>query len=134
MNKPMPEPRRSGSCRPDLGETYPLGHPSGRVWQPPVSLEQARVRVLYQMGAAEESCRVGLDGGYAMLIFDEAVDDYRTMVAALLWARTRLRQRESAARSAAIRSAPATRWAFATTGASLSAGVPAVARNSGRDG
>lgn len=69
---------------PVLGETYPAGHPSGRVWQPPVSVEQARARVLYQMDHLEENCRIGLDVGYAMRCLDEAVDDYRDQLAGLL--------------------------------------------------
>jgi hypothetical protein len=65
----------------DLGSTYPVGHPSGRVWQPPVSAEQARARVLNAMDNLEDSCRIGLDVGYALRILDETTDDYREMVA-----------------------------------------------------
>ena len=65
--------------KPDLGETYPVGHPSGRIWQPPVSIEQARARVLRAMDCLEESCRIALDVSYAQRILDEAEDDYREM-------------------------------------------------------
>jgi hypothetical protein len=65
---------------PDLGKTYPLGHPSGRVWQPPVSVEQARARVIYQMGAFEANVRDGIDTPYAMQCLDEAIGDYYAMV------------------------------------------------------
>ena len=65
---------------PALGETYPVGHPSGRVWQPPVSVEQARARVLHQMDHLQENCRDGLDVGYALQCLDEAVDDYAEIV------------------------------------------------------
>jgi hypothetical protein len=60
----------------DLGKTYPAGHPSGRVWEPPVSTEQARARVLYQMDHLEENSRVGLDTPYALQCLDEATEDY----------------------------------------------------------
>lgn len=66
--------------KPDLGSTYPVGHPSGRIWQPPASVEQARARVLAAMDGFEDSCRIGLDVGYATRILDEAEDDYREMV------------------------------------------------------
>jgi hypothetical protein len=64
----------------DLGKTYPAGHPSGRVWEPPVSMKQARARVSYQMDHLEENCRVSLDVGYAMQCLDEAQGDYQAMV------------------------------------------------------
>ena len=60
---------------PDLGETYP----SGRIWQPPASVKQARARVLSAMDQLEESCRIGLDVGYALRILDEAIADYTEM-------------------------------------------------------
>lgn len=66
---------------PDLGETYPVGHPSGRIWQPPTSVKQARARVLHEMDHLEDNCRIGLDVGYAMQCLDEAIDDYCAMVA-----------------------------------------------------
>lgn len=66
--------------KPTLGETYPVGHPSGRCWQPPVSVEQARARVLHEMDHLEENCRIGLDTPYAMRCLDEVLDDYREMV------------------------------------------------------
>ena len=66
--------------KPDLGKTYPAGHPSGRIWQPPMSVEQARARILAAMDVFEDSCRIGLDVGYATRILDEAEDDYREMV------------------------------------------------------
>lgn len=62
--------------RTDLGDTYPAGHPSGRIWQPPVSVQQARARVAYQMDSFEASVRDGVDVGYARQCLDEAVDDY----------------------------------------------------------
>lgn len=66
--------------KPNLGSTYPAGHPSGRVWEPPVSVEQARARILGELGHLEESCRIGLDVGYALRCLDEVLDDYREMV------------------------------------------------------
>ena len=66
--------------RTDLGKTYPVGHPSGRIWQPPVSIEQARARVMHQMDHLEDSCRIGLDVGYALKCFGEAADDYCAIV------------------------------------------------------
>ena len=66
--------------RTDLGETYPVGHPSGRIYHAPVSVKQARSRVLSAMDLLEESCRIGLDVGYALRILDEVLDDYREMV------------------------------------------------------
>ena len=63
-----------------LGETYPSGHPSGRIWQPPISVKQARARVIHQMDHLEDNCRIGLDVGYALQCLDEALDDYRAMV------------------------------------------------------
>jgi hypothetical protein len=65
--------------KPDLGETCPKGDQSGRIWKPPVSLEQARARVLAQMRHLEESCRIGLDVGYAIQCYDEAADDFREL-------------------------------------------------------
>lgn len=70
MNKPTP----------DLGATYPIGHPTGRVWYPPASLEQAKARVLHEMDHLEENCRTGLDVGYAMACLDEVLGDYLKMV------------------------------------------------------
>jgi len=66
--------------RTDLGESYPAGHPSGRIMKAPVSVQQARARVLSAMDLLEESCHIGLDVGYSQLILDEAEDDYREMV------------------------------------------------------
>jgi hypothetical protein len=65
---------------PDLGKAYPAGHPSGRVWQPPVSVEQARARVLNAMDLLEANCRDSIDVSYAVRILDEAEDDYYEMV------------------------------------------------------
>jgi hypothetical protein len=65
---------------PDLGEMHPMGHPSGRVWQSPVSVEQARARVVYQMSAFEANVRDGIDTPYAIECLDEAIDDYYAMV------------------------------------------------------
>jgi len=64
------------TTRPDLGATYPAGHPSGRIWRPPASVEQARARVTYHMDHLEENCRVGLDVGYATRCLTEVVGDY----------------------------------------------------------
>lgn len=66
--------------KPDLGSTYPVGHPSGRVWQPPVSVEQAKARVLREMDHLEDNVRIGLDTPYALRCLDEAFDDYCEMV------------------------------------------------------
>ena len=65
--------------RTDLGEHYPAGHPSGRIMKPPVSIEQAKARVVHQMDHLEDNCRIGLDVGYALRCFDEAVDDFCDM-------------------------------------------------------
>lgn len=65
---------------PDLGNPYPLGHPSGRVWEPPTSVEQAKARVLYQMTHLEANCRDGIDVPYATQCLCEAQDDYYQMV------------------------------------------------------
>lgn len=64
----------------DLGSTYPAGHPSGRIWQPPASVEQARARVLNAMDLLEANCADDFEVGYAMRIYNEAVDDYASMV------------------------------------------------------
>jgi hypothetical protein len=64
----------------DLGKTNPVRHPSGRVWEPPVSVEQARARVLHEMKHLEENCRIGLDAAYALRCLDEAIDDYTQIV------------------------------------------------------
>jgi hypothetical protein len=64
----------------ELGKTYPAGHPSGRAWEPPVSVKQVRARVLYQMDHLEENCRIGLDVGYALQCLDEATEDYVRIV------------------------------------------------------
>ena len=53
--------------------------PAARIHQPPTSLAQARARVLSQMNHLEDNCRIGLDVGYALRCFDEAVDDYCDM-------------------------------------------------------
>lgn len=68
------------NAKPDLGEANPLGHPSGRVWPLPDSVEQAKARVTYQMGALEANCRDSIDIGYALQCFDEAVNDYALIV------------------------------------------------------
>ena|ERR1700734_2513189 len=67
-------------AKPNLGSTYPVGHPSGRYWQPPVSVEQARARVLNAMDLLEANCADDFEVGYATRIYDEAVDDYAAMV------------------------------------------------------
>ena len=61
---------------PDLGKRCPSGDPSGRIWQPPVSVEQARARVLPEMDHLEDNSRIGLDTPYAMQCFAEVVEDY----------------------------------------------------------
>ena len=63
-----------------LGETYPAGHPSGRAWKPPISVEQARARVMNAMDLLEANCRDAIDVGYANQCFNEAQDDYFQMV------------------------------------------------------
>ena len=66
--------------RTGLGQTYPAGHPSGRIWQPPVSVDQARARVLHEMDHLEANCHRGLDVAYAVRCLDEVLDDYRAIV------------------------------------------------------
>jgi len=66
--------------QPNLGSTYPSGHPSGRVWEPPVSVAQARARVLHEMDHLEANTRRGIDVGYASRCLDEVLEDYRTMI------------------------------------------------------
>jgi hypothetical protein len=70
----------SDVTRPDLGEPCPVGRPSGRIWHPPVSVEQARARVLHQMDRLEANCRDGIDVGYAIQCLDEAESDYCEIV------------------------------------------------------
>jgi hypothetical protein len=65
---------------PDLGKTLPLGHSSGRVWEPPISVEQAKARVLHEMWHLEDNSRIGLDTPYAMQCLDEVVEDYIAIV------------------------------------------------------
>src|SRR5579859_2895141 len=65
---------------PDLGERCPSGDPSGRIWQPPVSVEQARARVLNAMSLLEANCADDFETGYATQCFNEAQDDYFQMV------------------------------------------------------
>jgi hypothetical protein len=79
MNQLTPESGRN-SHRPDLGKTYPVGHASGRIWQPPTSVKQARARVAYQMDHLEANCREGIDTPYAIQCLGEAQDDYFQMV------------------------------------------------------
>lgn len=67
---------------PDLGEPCPIGHPSGRVMLPPVSVKMAKVRVTAAMRHFEANVRDGIDVGYAIRCLDEAQDDYFQMV---LW-------------------------------------------------
>lgn len=104
---------------PDLGKTYPVGHPSGRVWESPVSVEQARARVPHEMDHLEDNYRIGLDTPYAMRCLAEVLDDYYTIVLGELW--TPL----VAARSAVIRSARTTSTASAPTRLSLRVWQPA---------
>jgi hypothetical protein len=66
----------SKSVAVSLGETYPVGHPSGRVYPPPVSLEQARARVHHGLLVVEDAARDRIDLGYAVSILDEAYDDW----------------------------------------------------------
>jgi prevent-host-death family protein len=63
----------------DLGKNLPDGDPSGRFSEPPVSVAQARARVLYQMDHLEGNCRVAVDVGYALQCLEEAIADYREM-------------------------------------------------------
>jgi hypothetical protein len=65
---------------PDLGTPHRAGHPSGRFWPEPVSIEQARARVMRQMDHLEMACRDHVDVGYAQECLDEAEDDYRQIV------------------------------------------------------
>jgi hypothetical protein len=51
-----------------------------RILQPPASIEQARARVLEAMNLLEANCRDGIDIGYANQCFNEATDDYCTIV------------------------------------------------------
>lgn len=64
----------------DLGENLPADDPSGRFSVPPVSVAQARARLLYQFDHLEGNCRIGLDVGYARQCLDEAIDDYIELV------------------------------------------------------
>ena len=66
--------------KPDLGKMYRTRPPSGRFWEPPVSVEQARARVLDAMDLLEANVHDGIDVGYAQQILDEVEDDYREMV------------------------------------------------------
>lgn len=70
-----------GNRKPGLGESCPAGHPSGRIMEPPASIEQARARIVSGMDNLEDSCRIGLDVGYAVRVLDEAVEDYFEMIA-----------------------------------------------------
>ena len=70
--------------RTDIGEMYPVGHPSGRVWPLPVSVEQAKARVVHQLDHLEMAYRDAIDVGYAEDCLDEALEDYRVMLGGLL--------------------------------------------------
>jgi len=65
---------------PDLGTPHPAGHPSGRVWPAPVSVAQARARLIAAMNLFEANCRDAIDVGYATQVLNEAHDDYFQMV------------------------------------------------------
>lgn len=66
--------------RTDIGTPLPVGHPSGRFWPVPESVEQARARVLNQMDHLEMAVRDGIDTPYAMKCLDETLDDYYAIV------------------------------------------------------
>lgn len=67
--------------RTDLGDSCPIGHPSGRIMFPPVSVAQAKARVVAQMNHLEGNCAIGLDVGYATRCLEEAIDDfYETLI------------------------------------------------------
>ena len=64
----------------DIGSPLPIGHPSGRFWPQPVSVEQARARVLNQMDHLEMAVRDGIDVAYALRCLDETLNDYTETV------------------------------------------------------
>ena len=68
------------NAKPDLGNMYPKRPPSGRFWEPPVSVKQAKARVRDAERLFEANVRDGIDVGYAQEILDEVEDDYREMV------------------------------------------------------
>ena len=70
--------------RTDLGKPYPVGHPSGRIWPPPASMEHAKARVVHQLDHLEAAYRDAIDVGYAEDCLDEALEDYRRMLGTLL--------------------------------------------------
>jgi len=69
---------------PDLGKTCPAGHPSGRIWEPPVSVEQAKARVVHELDHLEMAHRDRADVGYAERCFNEAMSDYSDMLELML--------------------------------------------------
>ena len=64
----------------DIGTPLPAGHPSGRFWPTPVSVEQARARVLDQMDHLETAVHDGIDVSHAMQCLDETLNDYYVIV------------------------------------------------------
>jgi hypothetical protein len=74
----------SDATFPDLGKMYPVRHPSGRLWEPPVSIEQAKARVVDQLGSLERAYRDRVDVNYADDCLAETLDDYREMLRGLL--------------------------------------------------
>jgi hypothetical protein len=69
---------------PDLGKPYPVGHSSGRVWPQPVSVEQAKARVIRELDHLAMAYRDRIDVGYAERCLDETLNDYRDQLAGLL--------------------------------------------------
>ena len=61
----------------NIGEANPVGHPSGRFYPPPVSIAQARARVVSQLRHVEDNCRDGIDVRYAQSMLDEAFNDWQ---------------------------------------------------------
>lgn len=64
----------------DIGAPLPIGDPSGRFWPVPVSVEQARARVLDQMNHLEMAVHDGIDVAYAFRCLDETLNDYTEIV------------------------------------------------------
>lgn len=60
----------------EIGQAYPIGHPSGRFYPEPVSVEQAQARVVDQMRHLIDNVHIGSDVGYARDMLDEAYEDY----------------------------------------------------------
>lgn len=60
----------------DLGKVHHVSERSSRHYEPPVSIAQARARVLSQLDHMKMACDDGIDVRYAEMCLREAVDDY----------------------------------------------------------